>query len=54
MTAQWGLLTIFSVTYFIIGGMIEERRLLEEFGDEYREYRKCVPFIVPDIRIIKP
>jgi protein-S-isoprenylcysteine O-methyltransferase Ste14 len=50
MTAQWALLTIFSVAYFIIGGMIEEHRLLKEFGDEYREYRKRVPFIVPAVR----
>jgi protein-S-isoprenylcysteine O-methyltransferase Ste14 len=50
MTAQWLLLTVFSVAYFIVGGMIEERRLLNEFGDEYRRYRQQVPFIIPSAR----
>ena len=54
MTAQWFLLTIFSVTYFIVGGMIEERRLLEEFGDEYRLYRQRVPFMIPSVKGVKP
>ena len=49
MTAQWSLLTIFSVAYFIVGGMIEERRLLKEFGDEYDRYRQRVPFMIPSL-----
>lgn len=47
MTAQWLLLTLLSVVYFIIGGLIEEHRLLETFGDEYRDYRQRVPFLIP-------
>jgi protein-S-isoprenylcysteine O-methyltransferase Ste14 len=47
MTAQWLLLTIFSIAYFIVGGMFEERRLLKEFGDEYDRYRQRVPFMIP-------
>jgi protein-S-isoprenylcysteine O-methyltransferase Ste14 len=50
MTVQWFLLTIFSVTYFIVGGMIEERRLLREFGDEYLRYQQRVPFMIPSTR----
>ena len=50
MTAQWALLTIFSVTYFIFGGRIEEHRLLQEFGEEYQDYRMQVPFMIPSIR----
>jgi protein-S-isoprenylcysteine O-methyltransferase Ste14 len=47
MTVQWLLLTVLSAVYFAIGGMIEEQRLLREFGDEYRRYRHDVPFIIP-------
>jgi protein-S-isoprenylcysteine O-methyltransferase Ste14 len=54
MTAQWLLLTVFSVAYFIVGGMIEERRLLQEFGAEYREYQQRVPFIIPAIKSTNP
>ncbi len=33
--------------YFIIGAYIEERRLLEVFGEEYRNYQKQVSMFIP-------
>jgi len=54
MTTQWLLLTLFSLVYFIIGGTIEERRLLKTFGEEYRMYQQRVPFMIPSLRGIKP
>jgi len=54
MTAQWLLLTGLSALYFVIGALIEERRLLEEFGDQYRQYRQAVPFIIPRWKTIRP
>jgi protein-S-isoprenylcysteine O-methyltransferase Ste14 len=47
MTYQWLMLTIMSIVYFIIGSMIEERRFAVEFGEEYRQYQRQVPFIIP-------
>jgi protein-S-isoprenylcysteine O-methyltransferase Ste14 len=37
------LLTI----YLVIGAKLEEKRLLEEFGDEYRAYQAQVPMLIP-------
>ncbi|MDD5284411.1 MAG: isoprenylcysteine carboxylmethyltransferase family protein [Desulfuromonadaceae bacterium] len=53
MTSQWLTLTVMAATYFVIGGLIEERRLLVEFGDDYRHYRRRVPFFIPDLASIK-
>jgi len=36
--------------YFYAGSIYEERKLEEIFGDEYREYQKNVPRIVPWIK----
>jgi protein-S-isoprenylcysteine O-methyltransferase Ste14 len=36
----------FSV-YLYIGTFFEERRLVEEFGDDYREYQRQVPRLIP-------
>jgi len=47
MTSQWLLLMLLSLLYFVIGGLIEERRLAVEFGEEYRNYQRRVPFIIP-------
>lgn len=47
MTAQRALLTVLAIPYFIIGGLLEEQRLVEEFGDRYRRYRQQVPFLIP-------
>jgi protein-S-isoprenylcysteine O-methyltransferase Ste14 len=47
MTSQWLLLIIMSTVYFIIGAVIEEKRLTAEYGDAYRRYRQRVPFLIP-------
>lgn len=47
MTMQWLILTILGTVYFVIGGLIEEKRLAVEFGEAYRQYQQCVPFIIP-------
>ena len=33
--------------YFVIGTILEERKLLLEFGDKYREYQKSVSMFLP-------
>lgn len=54
MTSQWLMLTIMSTVYFMVGGLLEEKRLTEEFGEEYRHYQQCVPFFIPAFRKISP
>lgn len=52
MTVRWMLLASLGTLYFLIGALIEEKRLQKEFGDTYILYRKQVPFIVPSLRNI--
>jgi methanethiol S-methyltransferase len=33
--------------YFVIGAFLEERKLLLDFGDKYREYQKNVSMLIP-------
>jgi len=47
MTERWMILACIATLYFIIGALIEEKRLQKEFGEEYRRYRELVPFILP-------
>lgn len=35
------------IIYFYIGSILEEKKLLEIFGEEYRQYQKRVPRIFP-------
>jgi protein-S-isoprenylcysteine O-methyltransferase Ste14 len=41
--------TIMADLYFLFGAFIEERRFLTDFGDEYREYMKQVPRLIPRV-----
>lgn len=48
---ELSLLTILTnaviVLYFIIGSFLEERKLVREFGDRYREYQRTVSMLFP-------
>ncbi len=50
---SWNMLALdigFSA-YLFIGTIFEERKLVEQFGDAYRQYRKRTPRILPGIKI---
>lgn len=36
--------------YILIGAYFEERKLLREFGDEYKEYKSSTPMLVPFLK----
>jgi len=36
--------------YFIIGEMVEEKKLVAEFGEAYRAYRLCTPMLIPGLK----
>jgi len=37
--------------YFIIGTILEEKKLVLEFGNSYRQYQKEVPMLVPLLKL---
>jgi protein-S-isoprenylcysteine O-methyltransferase Ste14 len=41
------LINIIISTYFVIGTILEERKLLLEFGEKYREYQENVSMFIP-------
>lgn len=47
MTVNLFVINILSTIYLYLGSLHWERRLLSQFGDEYREYQKRVKRIVP-------
>jgi methanethiol S-methyltransferase len=47
ITVNGLLITVLADLYFIFGMFIEERRFVKIFGDQYREYMKKVPRMVP-------
>jgi protein-S-isoprenylcysteine O-methyltransferase Ste14 len=38
------------ISYLIIGSILEERRLTKEFGDEYIQYKREVPMLLPFLK----
>jgi protein-S-isoprenylcysteine O-methyltransferase Ste14 len=45
----FALFAAFTV-YIVVGTLFEERRLVREYGDAYREYRRRVPRLIPRLR----
>ena len=44
---NWLAVAVLADLYFIYGALVEQKRLLELFGDEYRDYMSRVPLLVP-------
>lgn len=47
MTTRWLTLTILGTLYLLLGALLEERRLLRQFGKAYALYQQQVPFLFP-------
>jgi len=47
MTAAMLVSAVMMTLYFVIGSRLEERKLLEYYGEAYREYRRRVPGLLP-------
>ncbi len=50
ITRNWLTVSALADLYFIYGALIEERRLIKRFGQDYRDYMKRVPRFIPRIR----
>jgi len=46
---RWNTLlnVIMLIIYFVVGGYFEERKLIREFGEQYIEYKKKTPMLIP-------
>lgn len=51
MTTKWLIFSLLSIVYFFIGAILEEKRLIEEFGEEYLTYRNKVPMFIPQLKL---
>lgn len=47
MDAAWLVSCVLITLYFAVGSRLEERKLVAEFGEPYRRYRRRVPALLP-------
>ncbi len=50
MTTKFALISLLCTLYFAIGSYFEEQRLIEKYGEEYRNYRKQTGRFIPRIK----
>jgi protein-S-isoprenylcysteine O-methyltransferase Ste14 len=50
MTRNLAILYLSFSMYFIIGAVVEERKLVKTFGDEYLEYMSKTPYLIPFLK----
>jgi protein-S-isoprenylcysteine O-methyltransferase Ste14 len=47
ITRNWLTLIVLADAYFVYGALVEEKRLIRRFGQEYIDYMKNVPRFIP-------
>lgn len=52
MSVNLLIFTVLATGYFVFGSIIEERRLIHDFGESYREYRRTVSRFVPGLNLL--
>jgi protein-S-isoprenylcysteine O-methyltransferase Ste14 len=50
MSAAWLGFCIGSSVYFVLGSLLEERKLRRAFGQDYRNYQRQVAWMIPLVR----
>jgi len=50
MTCNLLAINIGLTIYILIGALLEEKKLLREFGDAYVEYHRTTPMLIPGLR----
>ncbi len=50
MTVNLLTFNVLATIYFYVGALHEEKSLLEEFGEEYEEYRRKIPMFIPRLK----
>jgi len=53
MTANMLGLAIGATVYILVGARLEERKLVTEFGDAYREYKRRTPMLIPGLTLTR-
>ena len=51
MTVNLLMFNIGATLYFVIGSRVEERRLVQSYGEAYRAYQQRVPGLIPLLRL---
>jgi len=51
ITDLYLVFAIITTAYFLIGSRFEEKRMIELYGDAYRQYQKRVPWMLPYPRV---
>ena len=47
LTAATLITNVILTVYLVVGTILEERKLVIELGEEYREYQQQVPMLLP-------